>query len=310
MPRNNIDMSEADLLDGLLSGTITMVAVAPSTQPPPAATRRPKIPVADIPWTCRGTQLTIRHDRVLPGEPLSIDFEFQNYGTYEKGFKHRIGCVGIVNTAGEVVLHVYLAYPNELGVKKLYPGRDFMVEAPDFLFQNGAQSARKVEKAIKELVSGRTNIVHDKTHDQSCFFYEGDALKPSNGVTLVDTQVMYSHLALNGRPSLKRAYSAMFNDTIQDGPHNPVEDAQAAFKLQQLEHPYDRVAESAKLTSKSVSNSATRSVAHRPSVALAKPVLGDYVKIKERQGKTKRGKKSAGSLAQSNGMQGTIAATH
>ncbi|KAK4501956.1 hypothetical protein PRZ48_007766 [Zasmidium cellare] len=246
--RSNIDMSEDELLDGLMNGTIQIVAASPSVT---STVQPPKIPISQIPWECRGTQTTIRYDLAPPGEPLGLDVEFQNYKVPGEKFKHRIGCMAIVNTAGEVVFHAYFAYGNVPGVQKRYPGAQFMVEAPDFLFQNGALQARKAEKAVKELVRGREIVVHDKTHDQTCFFYETDALKPSNSVTIVDTQRMYSHLAPNGRPSLSRAYSTMFDDTIQNGPHSPVEDARTAVKLHQLEYPYDRIAEAKKLASKS-----------------------------------------------------------
>lgn len=295
MPRsrsNNIDMSEADLLDGLINGTIQMVAVDTPSTP---AIKPPKIPITEIPWKCHGTQTTIRWDRAPAGEPLGLDVEFQNYRSHGKKFEHRIGCIGIVNTAGEVVFHAYLAYDNVPGVQKSYPGPDFMVEAPDLLFKNGALSAREAEKAIKKLVSGREIIVHDKTHDETCFFHEKDALKASNGVTLVDTQQVYSHLAPNGRPSLSRTYSMMFNDTIQNGAHNPVEDAQAAMKLHQLEYPYDRVAEAAKLAAVSGPKTAIQKPRQRPQpVTFAEASLEDYFKVKMPQGKTKRSKKSSG----------------
>ena len=77
---------------------------------------------------CRATQLTPAWNLLIPGEPVSLDIEFQNFKhiSWDK-WRHRVGRVAIVNSKGETVLDVYAAYPKEDGVNKLMPPPEFGV---------------------------------------------------------------------------------------------------------------------------------------------------------------------------------------
>lgn len=280
----------------------------------PAAHRK-KIPISEIPWECRATETEIRWDRVVDGEPLFLDDEFQGYkdtndpDNPNPKFKHRHGRVAVINTAGQTVVDWYLAYPRMPGIIKNCPPKRFGVEPMDLLLKNGAVPARKAERQLKRLLKNRTIVLHDKRADTKAFYYETDAFSPSNGVTIVDTQDLYSYLRpCSGRPGLRYAYEMIFGEQIQAGGiHSPVEDAKATMRLYLEKCPYDRAAEEFKVKAKKAKNDNGSFVPHQ--MASKEPSLEDYIKVKPAQGKSKRGKKMAAALNQNNGNQTTGATT-
>lgn len=70
----------------------------------------------------RATQPEPKLDILLPGEPVALDIEFQEY-FIAGGAKwaHRIGRAAVVNTKGETILDVYAAYPANEDIKKKMP---------------------------------------------------------------------------------------------------------------------------------------------------------------------------------------------
>ena len=194
---------------------------------------------------CRATQLTPAWNRLSPGEPVSLDIEFQNFKhtSWEK-WRHRVGRVAIVNSKGETVLDVYAAYAKEDGVSKLMPPKRFMVTHQDLKFNNGAVPAHKVERWVKQILKGRTVILHGGKHDLSAFVIENDVYADSK---VVDMQNEYSHLQFDGTPGLATAAAEVLGESIQEVKHSPVEDAQTALKLWFQNHTYDKDAELAKI---------------------------------------------------------------
>ena len=196
-------------------------------------------------YKCRATQLTPAWDRLIPGEPVSLDIEFQNFKhtSWEK-WRHRVGRVAIVNSAGETVLDVYAAYAKEDGVSKLMPPAEFGVAHKDLMFSNGAVPAHTVEKWVKQIVANRTVILHGGTHDRSAFRIEENVFARSK---IVDTQQVYSYLQFDGTPSLRTTAEVILGLSVQQMGHSPVEDAQTALKLWQEDNSYDRDAALAKI---------------------------------------------------------------
>lgn len=196
-------------------------------------------------YKCRATQLTPAWDRLIPGEPVSLDIEFQTFKhpSWEK-WRHRVGRVAIVNSKGETVLDVYAAYPKEEGIDKDVPPKRFMISHQDLKFCNGAVPAHKVEKWVKQIISGRTVILHGGTHDLTAFVIETGVYANSN---VVDTQMVYCSLQSDGTPGLRTTAAAILGESIQEVEHSPVEDAQTALKLWYQKHTFDRDAELAKI---------------------------------------------------------------
>lgn len=186
------------------------------------------------PWECRATQTTPRYDLLLPGEPVSVDLEFQHY--MRQGCKggHRLGRPSIKNTRKQTVLDVYGVYPREEGVRKMMPPAEFNVDKRDLLYENGAVPAYKVEKWIKDIVKGRKVIVHGGKHDLTAFQYEEDVFAESE---IIDTQIEYSYLQRGGTPSLKTCAAVVLGKDVQVDGHLPTEDAETAMELFLLKYP-------------------------------------------------------------------------
>ena len=207
-------------------------------------------PERDPNWKCRATQLYPRYDLLLPGEPVGLDIEFQNFrvgGPQAKG-QHRVGIVALVNTAGETILHVYAFYRKEEGVQKFYPLQCFKVNWQDFFLDVGAKPAESVERWVANIVQGRTVVVHGGQHDLTAFYIIKDIFQ-QEGTKVVDTQQLYSYTQHRGQPSLATAAAAILPDhhPIQQYEHDAVEDADTALKLYLKRFPYDRQAELQKL---------------------------------------------------------------
>jgi hypothetical protein len=201
----------------------------------------------DAPWKCPATQVCPLMHKLLRGEPVAFDAEFQNF-KHADGlkWKHRIGCVALVNTAGEAILHVYAAYPREENVRKMVSRKGgvdvFNMDHRDLRFKNGAVEAHTVEKWVAEILKGRHVIVHGGRGDLCSLMYEQDAFENSTGV--IDTQNVYSYLQpKDGTPSLKNTAEAILDIIIQEQGHTAVEDAAATVQLYLKKDPYDREAE-------------------------------------------------------------------
>ncbi|KAF2172746.1 hypothetical protein M409DRAFT_16709 [Zasmidium cellare ATCC 36951] len=310
-PCNDIDSNDPELVGEWYpsySPAYATYSGGPTTPANPTTVYpQPNVRLKKTKWKCRATQTEIRWDRVEDGEPLSISITFQNYKTIgESMWKHRIGRIAVVDTAGETVVDAYLAYEDEDEVIKYCSFKQASVEPPDFLFKNGAVEARQFEGELKELLKDRTVFVHDSV---SYWFYYGeseDALLPSNGVTVYDTrtssilQNLIAHPdSLVGQPGLAYAGEVVLGKNIQQGGiHTPVEDAKTTMELYLLKHPYDRVAEAAKLGPKKSHTQPARCGGRfvQKSIAQQEPTLGDFIKVKMTQGKAKRAKASATAL--------------
>ena len=189
-------------------------------------------------YRCRATQLTPAWDKLIPGEPVALDIEFQNFKHFSwDKWRHRVGRVAIVNSIGETILDVYAAYPREDGVRKLMPPPDFGVQHEDLMFSNGAVAAHKVERWAKQIVRDRAVILHGGTHDLTAFVIEKDVYGRSK---VIDTQQCFSYLQFDGTPGLATTASIILGEAIQLTGHSPVEDAQTALKLWKQNHSFDR----------------------------------------------------------------------
>lgn len=179
-------------------------------------------------YVCRATQRTPRLDLLLPGEPVSIDIEFQNFRRKGGKGRHRCGRTGLVNTRNEVILDVYAAYPRAEGERKFMPPEKYMVDKRDLLYENGAMPAQQVEAWVKEIVKNRKVIMHGGTNDLTAFQYETDVWAASE---IIDTQREYSYLQDDGTPGLQTCADFVLHKTVQEGDHLATEDAQTAMEL-------------------------------------------------------------------------------
>lgn len=192
---------------------------------------------------CNALQTTPLWHLVIPGEPLALDIEFQEYFLDPRIWPHaeeangkwhfRLGRVSVVNTLGQVILDTYVFYRNETGVKKKLPGawRGFGVTWEDLKSVNGAQPAERVEGWLKELLTGRTVIVHGGSHDITAFYIHKDILM-NEETTVVDTQDVYAYEVYNrATPGLKATAEVILHKSIQENGHSSVEDALATMEL-------------------------------------------------------------------------------
>jgi hypothetical protein len=141
------------------------------------------------------------------------------------------------------------------------------------MFANGAVPAQKVERWVKQIISGRTVILHSGTHDRTAFVIEKDVFA---GSKVVDTQQVYSYLQGDGTPSLRTTTEIILGYTIQQTGHSPVEDAQAALKLWQENNSYDRDTALAKAeadTAARAKNVQSGSRAHRGGANRSRNIL-------------------------------------
>ncbi|KAK4539704.1 hypothetical protein LTR36_010415 [Oleoguttula mirabilis] len=111
-------------------------------------------------YVCRATQTYPRFDLLLPGSPVSVDFEFQHFMRDDCKDGDRTGRAAVTNVRKDVILDVYAVYPREEGVRKMMPPEEPMDNDLDILFDNGAVPTNKVDIWIKEIVKNRTVIVH------------------------------------------------------------------------------------------------------------------------------------------------------
>ncbi|EGP84937.1 uncharacterized protein MYCGRDRAFT_110384 [Zymoseptoria tritici IPO323] len=192
---------------------------------------------------CKAQQVRPRMDRLVPGEPVGFDGEFQivlREGAVK--WKQRLAWVAVVNTKGESILDTFVVYDNEEGAEKRRGLPEFGVGKKDLLFKNGAVHASTVEKWLAEIFKDRPVVMRDQSGDTAAFEYE----TPFVHATIQDTQLLYSDRG--ERRSLKDVASEVLQRTIQvGGVHTPTEDAATTMELYLLKRPYDRAAEKAKL---------------------------------------------------------------
>ncbi|EMC94284.1 hypothetical protein BAUCODRAFT_150470 [Baudoinia panamericana UAMH 10762] len=188
----------------------------------------------------RATQTSPLYHKLIKGEPVFLDIEFQKYKIDgELKQKHRIGRVTCLNTAGETVLDADAIYPREANIKKCWQPAEFGVTAQGLLFENGGVAAHKVEGWVANIVKNRTVVVHGGTHDLTSFYYKGYDVWTKS--TMVDTQDIYSGLRGRSRPGLDICASVELGISLRKGgEHCPVEDADATRRLYLKAYPYDR----------------------------------------------------------------------
>lgn len=179
-------------------------------------------------YVCRATQTSPRFDLLLPGEPVSVDIEFQNFRRQGGKGNHRCGRVALVNTRNEVILDVYAVYPREEGVRKFFPPKKFIVDKQDLLYENGAVPAQQVEAWVKEIVKRRKVIMHGGKNDSTAFQYETDVWAESD---IIDTQREYWYLQDDGTPGLQTCAKIVLQKSVQETDHLATEDAQTAMAL-------------------------------------------------------------------------------
>lgn len=178
---------------------------------------------------CRATQLYPRYD-LLKGldEPLAVGIEFQEFKPEgAEKWDHRIGRIAFVNTYGTAIIDTYFRYPYDEKIKVKLPPKQFGVEWSDLRIENGARPIDDVRDDLNKIMAGRTIIGHGMRLDIRSLTPE---LK--NEVNFVDTQHMYGQVKLE---YLAAKYLKM---DIQNGFHDPVEDAKATMGLYLLRHPY------------------------------------------------------------------------
>lgn len=269
------------------------------------------------PYKCRATQLTPRFDLLLPNEPVFFDDEFQIFkGPGDHQWRHRHGRVTVVGSSGQVIYDVYAAYPRVDGVYKRCPPPRFGVAKPDLLKVNGSQPARIVERELKRIFHGRTVVVHGGTHDLTSFFFEKDAFSfEKNGVTVEDTQKIYSDLQDDGTPGLATTARLELGKNIQEGGfHSPVEDAQTTAELYLRKFPYDHAAEKTKFLAEKAKLAKERTkLAHQKKAKIfaekKAKLAAEKAKQQEKKAKLqeKKAKQQENEMQQRGGAKGTPA---
>ncbi|PPJ50392.1 hypothetical protein CBER1_06980 [Cercospora berteroae] len=109
------------------------------------------------------TQVRPRFELLLPGEPIAVDIEFEDFSRKgevygedrenhdQRGrpiWHHRIAWIGVVNMKCETVLDVFAFYPVDSNIKAKIPhapGKDFGVKKHLLWSDNGAVDAQIVE---------------------------------------------------------------------------------------------------------------------------------------------------------------------
>ncbi|KAF7187048.1 hypothetical protein HII31_11657 [Pseudocercospora fuligena] len=223
----------------------------PTTTPPPdsnnpANPTQLRAPDAPAKGTGVAEQVVPRFDLLLPGEPIAVDVELQQYSKDDgKSYQHRIGWIGATNTREEAVLSVQCKYKWELNLKPGLPPKrlNFGVTWESIRPENGAVPGHIVEGWCVELFKNRPIIVHDGYHDTHCFYIR-NPFEMCTGV--IDTQVLYAGDARKDQVSLREAAEKFLGRIIQVNDHTPIEDASATMALYLKKFPYDRVSEAAK----------------------------------------------------------------
>lgn len=180
---------------------------------------------------------------LLEDEPVAVDFEFQQY-LRAGGFKqaHRLGWIAVINTKGETIFECFVRYDKEDGTRVIMPPKRFGVTHAPLQLNNGAIPAGYAETWLAQILEERTVIWHGGTGGDSTACKIVDPFKKAKAI--VDTQGIY------GCINLADLMAQIFPNAAAvqvDGRHTPVEDAQSTMKLYLHAHPYDRIAEKAKL---------------------------------------------------------------
>lgn len=156
-----------------------------------------------------------------PATPeIAIDCEMVEATSDRKRFSV-LARVSVVNSYFQPLLDTYV-YPAHYvsDYRTAYSGI-----VPENLYD--APSYEDVREYIIDLVSNRTLIGHDLKQDLAVLGIENFPR-----IKLRDTSMCYmSYFGPKAKPSLKRLMLAVFNQTIQEGAHDSLEDAIAAMKL-------------------------------------------------------------------------------
>lgn len=194
------------------------------------------------PGECKALQIFPRMHLLQPGEPIAVDFEYQNFrrqGEPKAGF--RVGSVAVVNTKGETILDCCVRYERENGVRPIMPPERFGVTFESLQLNNGAIPAGYAEAWLAEIMAGRTVVVHGGSGDLLACQTVNPFLKAKE---VVDTQHMY------GKSKLCDLFARIFPNSPgvqQGGIHTATEDADSTMKLYLHRRPYDRAAEKRRL---------------------------------------------------------------
>lgn len=226
----------------------------------PAILRKPNAPARGV---GKGTQVVPRWELLLPGEPLALDIEFQNYhrigenhpivkdsrgrvkgNSGKPQWRNRLGWIGIVNTRGEVILDVHVFYPQDKALQTMFPyapGKQFGVTAQSVREVNGAVKGEVVEKWCNNLFRDHPVVFFGGSNDRTAFYYFSEMFKE---VTTHDVQEDWANTPEGGdkaTPGLAEVTKNALKVEIQKGGvHGPVEDAQYTMKLYMLKHAFDR----------------------------------------------------------------------
>ncbi|CAK1362462.1 unnamed protein product [Cercospora beticola] len=222
----------------------------------PAESNPPQLRLPNAPAFGKSvaTQVNPRFELLLPGEPIAIDIEFQDFKNKDTGFRwrHRLAWFAALNTRGETVLDVFVQYPPDEDTEFQLPrakGKTFGVTRQLLTLKNGAVKAAVVEPMCEALFRGRPVVLHGGQHDLTAFQY----CNPYQGATAVfDTQRRWagdSQIPEESRakPGLAILAQSVLGRVVQaNGAHSPVEDAHATMVLHLMKGPYDREAEAKK----------------------------------------------------------------
>ena len=241
----------------------------------PARPRRPDAPARG---RSPAKQVIPRPELLLPGEPVAVDIEFQDYfliSEMEDGepqWQNRVAWIGLVNTRFEVVLDAFAQYPDDPNVVHKLPrarGKTFGVTMNRLKEENGSVPADMLEKWCAKLFADRVVVLHSGTNDKKAFMYE----KPFAGAHAThDTQIEYKGHEGKRQWGLAALAEDLLKLTIQQGGrHSPVEDAITTMKIYLRKNPYNRAKEAAQWRAvfrNPITKSATSSHAGRGGTGL------------------------------------------
>ncbi|KAI5364885.1 putative ribonuclease H-like superfamily [Septoria linicola] len=132
----------------------------------------------------------------------------------------------------EVILDVYVRYPQQAGLVQRCDPPEFGVEFDDLRASNGAVPADWAINCMKQLFHGHPIIMHGNTNDMLAFGDRVDQVFTHS--TVIDTQDLY------GQVRFKTLCAEVLQKPIQQGYHSSVEDARATMALWIKHADYDR----------------------------------------------------------------------
>lgn len=164
------------------------------------------------------SEVTSKHKK--PGTFIALDCEF--VGTGANGSTSELARVSIVNYFGFPLLDIYVKPQSRVtDFRTRYSGI-----TPKHL--KDAVPFKEAQTKVSDLLHNRVLVGHGLKNDMRVLLLS----HPSSST--IDTQILKRYRDspfIKGRPGLKKLLKSYLNISIQDGPHDSVEDARSCMLL-------------------------------------------------------------------------------